>query len=305
MIMDRRSILGIAMAVAGAAVAASSSRSDTTSNVGYSPHRGTVITRDGVRLSVKDYGEGPAILFVSAWCFTSDAWGQYIEALSQRGFRCVAYDRRGHGKSDDPGRGYDADTLADDLAAVVHALNLDRVTIVAHSMGSLEAVRSVARHGFDRIARLVLVAPVTPFLTLTPDNPSGIPATSIEGMRQSMAADFPQWIKDNEAPFFVKETSQAMRDWAMRMMESVTLPVALACHRTLTSTDCRPDLAKIDRPVLIIQGDKDASMPLAITGELTKKQIVRSRLTVYEGAPHGLPFTHFDRLVQDIIRQAQ
>ena len=302
--MDRRNLLGATVATAGILASPAPCFSNTEPSVGHSPHRGVVVTRDNVRLSVKDYGEGPAIVFVSAWCFTSDVWGHYIEALSQRGFRCVAYDRRGHGRSDDPSRGYDADTLADDLAAVIYGLNLQRVTIVAHSLGSLEAVRCVARHGFDRIARLVLVAPVTPFLTLTPDNPTGIPTMAIEALRRSMALDFPQWIKDNEAPFFVKESSRALRDWTRRMMESVPLPVALACHRTLTSTDCRLDLAKINRPVLIIQGDKDASMPLAITGKLTKERIVHSRLLVYEGAPHGLPFTHSDRLMEDIVNQA-
>jgi non-heme chloroperoxidase len=303
--MDRRNVLGATIAAASILASTGPSFSSNEPNVGYSPDRSTVISRDGVRISVMDYGEGPVIVFVSAWCFTSDAWGQYVDALSQRGFRCVAYDRRGHGQSDDPGRGYDADTLADDLAAVIYGLNLEHVTIVAHSLGTLEAVRCVTRHGFDRIARLVLVAPVTPFLTLTPDNQSGLPTMAFDVLRQNMAADFPQWLKDNEAPFFVKETSQALRDWTRRMMESVPLPVALACHRTLTSTDCRPDLAKINRPVLIIQGDKDASMPLAITGELTNKQIIRSKLTIYAGAPHGLPLTHSERLMQDIIKQAQ
>jgi non-heme chloroperoxidase len=300
--MNRRTILG-----AGMAGAAFAGLPETRARppMGRAASRGAILTRDSVRLALRDHGEGAPILFVSAWCFTSDAWGFHLDRCSRAGFRAIAYDRRGHGASEDPGRGYDADTLADDLAAVIEALGLERITIVAHSMGAIEAVRYASRHGAGRVARMILVAPATPGLTRSDHLPTGIPAAAFEQMRQEMTDDFPAWIARNERQFFSPETSAETRTHFRRMMEATSLPVALACHRTITGTDTRPDLARIDRPVLVIQGDKDASLPLALTGERTQRLIARSRLSVYEGAPHGLPITHQARLAADILAQAR
>lgn len=262
--------------------------------------RTTVITSDRTRLYVRDWGEGRPVVFVSAWTFNSDVWGYHVATLTATGYRCIAYDRRGHGRSEDPGRGYDADTLADDLAAVLDQRDLTEVILVAHSMGAMEAVRYLARHGSSRIAKLVLVAPVTPFLTMTADNPDAIPAFMLDSMRSAMAADFPKWVTDNESPFFTPETSQETRDWIRGVMVSVALPTVLACHRTLTQTDLRDDLARIDRPTLVVHGDRDASAPLEITGARTARLIPRSRLVIYEGAPHAVFLTHKERLVDDL-----
>ncbi|HEV7371170.1 alpha/beta hydrolase [Arenibaculum sp.] len=263
--------------------------------------RSTATAADGTRLFVRDWGDGRPVVFLSAWTFCSDVWGFHIAELAARGHRCVAYDRRGHGRSEDPGRGYDADTLADDLAAVLEQRDLTDVTLVAHSMGSTEAVRYLVRHGSGRVARLMLVAPVTPYLTRTEDNPDAIPGSAFDAMRATIAADFPKWLSDNEAPFFTPETSRETRDWIRGIMVSVALPTVLACHRTFTQTDFRADMALINRPTLIVHGDRDASAPLEITGARTAQLIPESRLAVYEGAPHALFLTHKERLVAELM----
>ncbi len=263
---------------------------------------GWASAEDGTRLFVSDRGAGPAILMLSAWTLRSDVWGFHQAALAEAGYRVVAPDRRGHGRSDEPGRGYDLDTLADDVAAIIAALDLHDVTLVAHSMGAAEAVRWLSRHGQARVARLLLIAPVTPCLTAADDNTAGVPAAVFDGMRAAIAADFPQWLSDNEATFFTAATSQGMRDWIRGMMLSVALPTVLACQRAFTAADLREECRAIACPTLIVQGDKDASAPLAITGRATAALIPGSRLQIVEGAPHALPITHAATLL-DIMRR--
>ena len=164
-----------------------------------------VPARDGTKLFVQDWGSGRPLLFLAAWTFNSAIWGSYIAALNAKGFRCIAPDRRGHGRSDMPAIGYDIDTLADDLAAIIEQRDLRDVTLVTHSMGSIEAVNYLARHGSERIAKLVLLAPTTPFLVQTEDNPDGVPQAAIEADNAAFAQDFPKWIAANEAPFFMPD----------------------------------------------------------------------------------------------------
>lgn len=265
---------------------------------------GWATAEDGTRLFVSDRGAGPAILFLSAWTLSSMMWGFHQAALVESGYRVVAPDRRGHGRSGEPARGYDLDTLADDVAAIIEALDLRDVTLVAHSMGAAEAVRYLGRHGQARVARLLLVAPVTPCLTAAEDNPAGVPAAAFAGIRAAIAADFPQWLADNEAPFFTAATSQGMRDWIRGMMLSVALPTVLDCHHAFTAADLRDDCRAIACPTLIVQGDKDASAPLPLTGRATAALIPGSRLHVIEGAPHALPITHAAELMSIVRRFA-
>lgn len=257
--------------------------------------------KDGTKLFVQDWSSGRPVLLLAAWTFNSSIWGSQIVALNARGYRCVAPDRRGHGRSDMPMTGYDLDTLTDDVAAVIEQRDLRDVTIVAHSMGSIEAVNYLARHGAERIARLVLVAPTTPYLIQTEDNPDAVPRAIVEAQNTAIAQDFPKWMGENEAPFFMPDTSEATRAWIREMMLSVPLPVALACRETISSADLRTAARGIDRPTLIVHGDKDASAPMELTGAKTAKLIRGSKLAIYEGAPHALPLTHSARLMTDLL----
>ena len=256
---------------------------------------------DGTKLFVQDWGSGKPVLLLAAWTFNSSDWGSQIVALNAKGFRCVAPDRRGHGRSEMPMTGYDLDTLTDDVAAVIQKYDLHDVTIVAHSMGSIEAVNYLARHGAERIARLVLVAPTTPFIVQTEDNPVAVPRAMVEAQNAAIAQDFPKWMGENEAPFFMPDTPEVTRAWIREMMVSVPLPVALACRRTISSADLRAAAKSIDCPTLIVHGDKDASAPLELTGAKTAALIRGSKLAIYEGAPHALPLTHSARLMADLL----
>jgi non-heme chloroperoxidase len=262
------------------------------------PH---VTARDGTSLFVQDWGSGRPVVFLSAWTFDASIWGSYIVALNARGYRCVAPDRRGHGRSDMPMTGYDLETLTADVADVIEQRDLNGVTLVAYSMGSIEAVNYLARCGSDRVSKLVLVAPTTPFLVQTDDNPDAVPKVAVDAQNDEIARNYPKWLAENEAPFFVPDTPQIVRSWIMDMMLSVPLPVALACRKTISFADLRAAAARIDLPTLIVQGDKDASAPLELTGAKTAKLIKGSELKTYEGAPHGLPLTHSERLLTDLL----
>ncbi|PSO28869.1 alpha/beta hydrolase [Bradyrhizobium sp. MOS002] len=260
-----------------------------------------VTARDGTKLFLQDWGSGRPVLLLSAWTFDATTWGSQIAALNANGFRCVAPDRRGHGRSEMPSAGYDLDTLTDDVAALIEARDLRDVTLVGFSMGTAEAVNYLGRYGSDRIARVVLVAPTTPFLIKTEDNPDAVPKAMIEADNAAIARDFPKWIAANETPFFTAETPEITRAWIREMMLSVPLPVALACRKAIAFADLRAAAAKIDRPTLIVHGDKDASAPLPLTGAKTAKLIKGSKLTVYQGGPHPLPLTHSERLIADML----
>jgi len=260
-----------------------------------------VTAKDGTKLFVQDWGSGRPVLLLAAWTFDASSWGSQIAALDEKGFRCIAPDRRGHGRSEMPSTGYDLETLTDDVAAVIEARDLRDVTLVGFSMGTVEAVNYLARYGSDRIARLVLVAPTTPFLIKTEDNPDAVPKAMIEADNAAVARDFAKWIAANEAPFFLPETPEITRTWIREMMLSVPLPVALACRKTIAFSDLRAAAAKVDRPTLILHGDRDASAPLPLTGAKTAKLIKGSKLVVYEGAPHPLPLTHGERLIADML----
>jgi non-heme chloroperoxidase len=238
---------------------------------------------------------------MSGWALTSDCWGYQMAPLSES-TRCIAYDRRGHGRSSDPGRGFDADTLADDLAAVLDALDLKNVTLVAHSMAGGEAVRYLSRYGPQRVERIALISATLPFMTKTADNPDGIdPAVFENGRRNVLLRDFPKALRDNMRPFGVAETSDAMLDWISGLMLRCSMKALIECNRALTSTDFRPDLAKVDVPTLIVHGDKDVSAPLAITGRKTAALLPQATVKIYEGAPHGLFLTHAERLNKDLL----
>ena len=295
--MNRRTVLEATFL--GTALAASGTSAPAAAQPAVrSPY---VTARDGTKLFVQDWGNGKPLLLLSAWTFNGSAWGTQIAALNEKGFRCIAPDRRGHGRSEMPSSGYDLETLTDDVADIIEARDLRDVTLVGFSMGTVEAVNYLARYGSDRIARLVLVSPTTPFLVKTEDNPDAVPRAMIEADHAVIARDFAKWIAANEAPFFLPETPEITRSWIREMMLSVPLPVVLACRKTISFADLRAAAAKIDRPTLILHGDKDASAPLPLTGAKTARLIKGSKLVVYEGGPHPLPLTHGERVIADIL----
>ena len=313
--MERRDVLlsaGLA-AVAATTGFAAQTTPNTTGPIDRdrtTPGRRTrpfIHTRDGESLFYRDWGTGDPVVFLAAWGLPSDMWAYQMVPLSEQGFRTVAYDRRGHGRSSDPGAGYDYDTLADDLAAVLDELDLRRVTLVGMSMAGGELVRYLTRHGSSRVSRLVFVATAaTPFPTRTADNPAGIPADRFELFRtHALLRDYPKWLEDNRPPFFTPETSPQMQEWVRSMMLTTSLKALVECNRSGTSTDFRRELASIAVPTLIVHGDRDVSAPLALTGEPTATLIPRATLAVYEGAPHGLFVTHMDRLTRDVAAFAR
>jgi len=300
--MQRRDVLtsaalvatagGLAMTGAGSAAAAAPGRK---------PARPAMIgTADGTQLFYRDWGDGKPVVFLHSWGVNSQMWDYQTADLLEHGLRCIVFDRRGHGRSSDPGRGYDADTLADDLAAALDSLDLREATLVGHSMGCGEIARYLSRHGSGRVARVALISPTTPFLLKTADNPHGVDRAMFEAVRAGWRKDFAKWVGDNTAPFFVSETSPEMMRWGAEMMLNTSLPVLIACNRVITETDYRPDLRAIKVPALVIHGTKDASAPIDLTGRPTAALIPGARLIVYEGAPHGVFFTHIDRVNSDL-----
>ncbi len=304
--MQRRNLLKAASA-AGLSVFSSeaASASPKRAMAVLQKESSTIITAGGATLFYRDWGSGKPVVFVAGWALPSDMWSYQMAPLSEQGLRCIAYDRRGHGRSSDPGRGYDYDTLADDLAGVMESLDLREVTLVGYSIGSGEVVRYLTRHGSERVARVLLLAPTaTPYPQKSPDNPDGLDPAIFAEFRRKQMRDFPQWMADNARPFVVEETSRSMIDWVMGMMERSSLQALLQCSAASSSTDFRSELTKINLPTLVIQGDKDVN-GIDRTGRKTAAMIPGALFKVYEGAPHGLFITHMDRLNQDVLQFAR
>ena len=257
--------------------------------------------KDGVQLYWHDFGEGAPMLFLNSLGCGSQMWDYQIPAFAEEGFRCIGFDRRGHGRSDQPANGYDFDTFADDVAALVDHLDLSGLTLIAHSMAGGEAVRYLARHGSQRVVRLVLLAPTTPMLLKSDENPNGAAREGFEALWAQWKRDYPKWIADNVAPFFIPETSPAMMRWGANLLQT-SLPITLACARAMVEADFRAEMRRMDVPTLIIHGDRDRSTPVELTGKPSAELIPNCRLLIYPGAPHGLMFTHMDQLNADLLR---
>ena len=292
--MNRREILTASLA-AGTVAAVASNRPAQAATL--TP---VIRARDGTVLFHRDWGEGRPAVFVSSWALTSEMWAYQVAHLADAGFRCIAFDRRGHGRSDVPAGGYDLDTLADDLAAVIDQLGLKQVDLVTHSMGGSEAARYLARHGAGKVRKVAMLAPAGPCLLQKPGNPYGGPRAYFDARIAEWKVDFPKWTRANQAPFFTPSTSPAMQEWLIAQMLTTPTPVAIAAFRALVDGDVRADLAKNDRPTLILHGDKDASAPLEITGRRFAAGIRGAQLKVYPGAPHGLFVTHMDQVNRDL-----
>jgi non-heme chloroperoxidase len=264
-----------------------------------------VEVRDGTKLFYRDYGSGRPLVFAAPWGLNSDWWEYQTTALADRGLRCVSYDRRGHGRSSEPVRGYDFDTLADDLASLIDQLQLRDVTLVGHSMGCGEVVRYLSRHASPRIRRVVLVGTITPFIMKTDDNPEGVARAELEKARVAFAMDRAERIATAAPAFFgapKNPVSSAMMEWWTRMMlDRTSLRTLLTLHREFTETDFRSDLRSVRVPTLLIHGDSDTSARLDRTARPSAEMIHGCELKIYEGAAHGLPVTHMARLNADLL----
>jgi non-heme chloroperoxidase len=265
-------------------------------------------TTDGTNLFYRDWGKataqgsgkGEAMLFVASQSVSSDMWNYNVPFFADGGFRTIAYDRRGHGRSDQPGEGYDMETLVGDLRAVIERLDLRDLVLVGHSMGGAEVIRYLSRYAGDRVRRAVLLSPTAPFMTRTDDNPEGVDPALFESTRLAWKKDFPGWVADNAAPFFTPETSPALTKWGVGLLASMPLYLQLRIARTTTGTDLRRDLARIAVPTLFLHGELDASVPIAF-GRRAAALVPGSRFKAYHDAAHGLPITHADRANKDIL----
>ncbi|MBV8338502.1 MAG: alpha/beta hydrolase [Candidatus Eremiobacteraeota bacterium] len=266
----------------------------------------TLTTQDGAEIYYKDWGQGQPFVFSHGWPLSADAWEDQMFFLSQRGYRCVAHDRRGHGRSSQPWNGNDMDTYADDLAELVDELDINDAIFVGHSTGGGEVARYIGRHGTKRAAAAVLISAVPPIMLKTPSNPGGLPIEVFDGLRSSVHADRSQFFKDLSAPFYGanrpnSKVSQGLRDsfWLQAML--CGFPAAYDCIKQFSETDFTEDLKKIDVPTLIIHGDDDQIVPIDDAGRLSVKLVPDAELKVYPGAPHGLCSTLKDQVNEELL----
>jgi non-heme chloroperoxidase len=267
---------------------------------------GMVTTRDETQIFYKDWGSGQPVVFSHGWPLTADAWDDQMWYVVSNGFRGVAHDRRGHGRSSQPWEGNDLNTYADDLAAVIERLDLRDIVLVGHSTGGGEITRYMARHGTDRVSKAVLVGAIPPLMLKTDANPEGLPRSVFDGLREGVERDRSQFWKDLSSPFYGanrdgNKVSQGLRDsfWLMGM--TVGFKAAYDCIKAFSETDLTEDCKKIDVPTLIIQGDDDQIVPIIASGMKSSKLIPNNTFKVYKGAPHGLFATNQDEFNADLL----
>ncbi len=265
-----------------------------------------ITTDDGHRIYYKDWGEGPVVTFSHGWPLNADAWDTQMLFLAQNGYRVVAHDRRGHGRSAQSSMRNDMDGYADDLAAVIEALDLHDATLVGHSTGGGEVARYIGRHGTGRVAKAVLVGAVPPILLRTEANPEGLPIDVFDGLRRDIVKDRSQFYRAFAIPFYGAnrpdaQIGQALLDefWLWSMQAG--LKNAYECIKAFSETDFTEDLKKFDRPTLVLHGEDDQIVPIKDTAYKSAELIRDVRTSYYPGAPHGLTATHADRFNADLL----
>jgi len=266
----------------------------------------TIITKDGTQIFYKDWGHGQPVVFSHGWPLSADAWDEQLMFFASHGYRAIAHDRRGHGRSSQPWNGNEMDTYADDLAALTETLYLKDAVHVGHSTGGGEVARYLGRHGTGRVAKALLVGAVPPLMLKTESNPGGLPIEVFDGLRAGVAGDRSRFYKDLSAPFYGanrpgSNVSQGLRDQFWLQSMQVGLKGAFDCIKAFSETDFTEDLKKFDVPTLFIHGDADQIVPIGAASIMAAKIVVNSTLKIYPGAPHGLTATHRDQFNADLL----
>jgi non-heme chloroperoxidase len=266
----------------------------------------TITINEGTQIYYKDWGTGQPIVFSHGWPLSADAFEDQMVFLASRGYRCIAHDRRGHGRSSQPWNGNDMDTYADDLAELVKSLNLKDAIHVGHSTGGGEVARYIGRHGTERVSAAVLISAVPPLMLKTAANPAGLPMSAFDEIRAGVAADRSQFFKDLSSPFYGAnrpgaKVSQGLRDsfWLQGMLAG--FPAAYDCIKAFSETDFTEDLKKFDIPTLILHGDADQIVPIGAAALLSSKLVKGATLKVYPGLPHGMCSTNKDQINTDLL----
>ena len=266
----------------------------------------TLSTRDGTEIYYKDWGAGRPVVFSHGWPLNADSWESQMVFLASRGYRCIAHDRRGHGRSSQPWDGNDMDTYADDLATLIEALDLQGAVLIGFSTGGGEVARYIGRHGTRRVAKAALISAVPPLMLKTKANPGGLPIEAFDQIRAGVSADRSQFFSDVSAAFFGanrpgSRATQGMRDafWFQGMQAGHK--AALDCIKAFSETDFSEDLAKFDVPTLVLHGDDDQIVPIGAAALRSSKLVKGATLKIYPGAPHGLTDTHKDELSADLL----
>ena len=270
----------------------------------------TITTKDGTKIFYKDWGSGQPVVFSHGWPLNADAWDDQLYFFASNGYRAIAHDRRGHGRSSQSWKGNDMDTYADDLAALVEQLDLTSAIHIGHSTGGGEVARYIGRHGTERVAKAVLVGAVPPGMLKTAKNPEGVPIEAFDQIRAGVKGDRSQFYKDLSAPFYGANrpgstVSQGVRDafWLLSMQAG--FPAAYECIKAFSESEFSDDLRKFDVPTLVIHGDDDQIVPINVGGLRSVKMIRNATLKVYKGAPHGLMTTHKEQFNADLLEFAR
>jgi non-heme chloroperoxidase len=266
----------------------------------------TVTVHDGTVLHVTDWGHGAPVVFSHGWPLSSQAWEDQMLFLAEHGYRVIAHDRRGHGRSSQPWHGNDMNTYADDLATVIEALDLHGVTLVGHSTGGGEVARYIGRHGVDRIARAVLIGAVTPQMQASDNNPDGVPMAVFDGIREGVRTNRAQYFYDFTTPFYGfdrpgAQVSEGLRQSFLIQGMQCSIKSAYACVKAFSESDFTDDLKKMTIPTLVIHGDADQIVPIATTARRAVEILPQGRLSVYEGAGHAIPSTHKQQLNEELL----
>ena len=266
----------------------------------------TITTKDGTQIFYNDWGTGQPVVFSHGWPLSADAFEDQMFYLASRGFRCIAHDRRGHGRSSQPWNGNDLDTYADDLAELVTALDLKNAIHVGHSTGGGEVARYIGRHGTKRVSKAVLIGAIPPLMLKTPTNPGGLPIDVFDGLRANVIADRSQFWKDLSLPFYGynrpgAKVSEGVRNsfWRQGMMAG--FPASYFCIKAFSETDTTEDLKKFDVPTLFLHGDDDQIVPIAAAAMQAAKIVKGAKLKVYTGAPHGMCTTLKDQVNAELL----